>query len=139
MDSADVTRRATAEYMEKHRLQELFAHLTQLVVYHQPEDPRAFLTEEIRKIQANGGKPEGLFTEDDLSTMFDIIDATNQGTISVEQLRRSCVNLAQGNDGSAVDEDAIKAAADANGRVGREGFKRVLGAQLRSKHAWTPK
>lgn len=135
----DVQRRQTAEYVKTQKISELFAHLMQLVVYHKPENPREFLMAEVKKMR-DKKESTSLFTEDDFGTMFDLIDVTKQKSISVEQLRNACKNLAAaaGQDVgvSEVQEQAIQNAADANGRVGAEQFKQVLSMLLSSKMHW---
>lgn len=135
----DVQRRQTAEYVQHHHISELFAHLMQLVVYNRPENPRAFLEAEVRKMRDQKSSTN-LFTEDDFGTMFDLIDVTKQKTISVAQLRNACKNLAAaaGQDGgvSAEQEKAVQDAADENGRVGAEQFKKVLSMMLSTQNHW---
>ena len=135
----DVQRKLTQEYISKHQISELFAHLMQLVVYNKPENPREFLRAEVRKMR-DQKQSTSLFTEDDFGTMFDLIDVTKQKTISVEQLRNACKNLAAaaGQDGGISDaqEQAIRKAADPSGRVAAEQFKSVLALQLSTKNHW---
>lgn len=135
----DVQRRQTAEYMKKHQVSELFAHLMQLVVYNKPTNVRSFLRAEVLRMR-DEKQSTSLFTEDDFGTMFDLIDVTKQKTISVEQLRNACKNLAAaaGQDGglSEAQDQAIRKAADANGRVGADNFKQVLSMMLSTQNHW---
>ena len=83
---------------------------------------------------------QSLFTESDISTMFEMIDVTKQGTISLEQLQNTCKNLAaDGASFSEIDTDAIKRAADDRGRVNIDGFRSVVSAQLATKANWLAK
>lgn len=135
----DVQRRQTGEYMKKHQISELFAHLMQLVVYNKPTNVRAFLRSEVLRMR-DEKQSTSLFTEDDFGTMFDLIDVTKQKTISVEQLRNACKNLAAaaGQDGglSEAQDQAIRKAADGSGRVGAEQFKQVLSMMLSTQNHW---
>lgn len=135
----DVQRRQTAEYIKANQISELFAHLMQLVVYHKPENPREFLKAEVKKMR-DQKQSTSLFTEDDFGTMFDLIDVTKQKTISVAQLRNACKNLAAaaGQDGGISDaqDEAIRNAADEQGRVGAEQFKQVLSMMLSTQNHW---
>ena len=128
----DKQQAATAEYVKKHRVQELFSHLLQLVVYHRPENPRQFMSEELRKLK--GKKETHLFTEDELDMMFRLVDVTNQGSISLKQLRHAYANLSM--DGEQLAESALPKEVLESGRVNKEQFKAVLGAELQTKNHW---
>jgi hypothetical protein len=136
----DIQRKRTVDYVKKHQISELFAHLLQLVVYNSPENPREFLLSEIRKMRSQG-KSTSLFTEDDFGTMFDLIDVTKQKHVSVDQLRNACKNLAAaaGQDGGITEaqEKAIQAAANEKGQVGPDAFKSVLALLLSTKNHWS--
>ncbi|CBH15625.1 uncharacterized protein TEOVI_000636800 [Trypanosoma equiperdum] len=124
----------TRGYVKKHRLNELFAHFLQLLIYNKPADPRLFLQQEIRSL-LKGNPLTPLFTEQDFETMFDLIDVTKQRWVTVTQLRNTCRNLAtaEGEEGLGIppaQEEAIEKAADAEGRVTLEKFKEVLAMQL---------
>ncbi|CBZ25989.1 conserved hypothetical protein [Leishmania mexicana MHOM/GT/2001/U1103] len=135
----------THRYVQNHKLNELFGHLLQLVLYHRPDDPRAFLAEEVRKIREE--KVSSLFTERDLETMFEMIDVTAQRWITVAQLRNTCRNLAttssadnvstSGGGLTAEQEAAIAGAGDAAGRVSMDSFKEVLSSLLLTKNKWS--
>ncbi|AYU83496.1 hypothetical protein, conserved [Leishmania donovani] len=136
----------THRYIQEHKLNELFGHLLQLVLYHRPDDPRAFLAEEVRRIREEKVS-SSLFTERDLETMFETIDVTAQRWITVAQLRNTCRNLATassagtGSTGggglTAEQEAAIAGAGDAAGRVTMENFKGVLSSLLLTKNKWS--
>ncbi|CAJ1037824.1 hypothetical protein Q4I30_007913 [Leishmania utingensis] len=136
----------TQRYVQDHQLNELFGHLLQLVLYHRPDDPRAFLAEEVRKIREEK-LTSPLFTERDLETMFEMIDVTAQRWITVTQLRNTCRNLATASSTSTVStsgggltaeqEAAIAAAGDAAGHVTIENFKEVLSSLLLTKNIWS--
>lgn len=139
----------THQYLHDHKLNELFAHLLQLVLYHQPDDPRAFLADEVHRIRSERVS-SSLFTEKDLETMFEMIDVTSQKWITVQQLRNTCRNLSTGSaDGSrggnagaagALTEEqeaAITAACDAAGHVTMEKFKEVLASLLLTRNMWS--
>ncbi|KAG8340952.1 hypothetical protein ERJ75_000974400 [Trypanosoma vivax] len=124
----------TRAYVKRHRLNELFAHFLQLLIYHRPEDPRVFLRQEVRlMLETNSSTP--LFTEQDFETMFNLIDVTKQRWVTVSQLRNTCKNLAtaageEDHGISQAQEEAIERAADEEGRVTLEKFREVLAMQL---------
>lgn len=131
----------THQYALDHKLNELFTHLIQLLIYYQPEDPRAFLADEVKKIREEKIS-SSLFTERDLETMFELIDVTKQKWITVQQLRNTCRNIATstGDQGGSLldDQEAlISGAADESGHVSLEGFKEALSAQLLTKNMWS--
>ncbi|KAG5490016.1 hypothetical protein JKF63_00135 [Porcisia hertigi] len=136
----------THHYIEKHKLNELFGHLLQLVLYYRPDDPRAFLAEEVRKIRQEKVS-SSLFSERDLETMFEMIDVTSQRWITVAQLRNTCRNLATASSANSVttggseltleQETSIAAAGDAAGRVTMEKFKEIISALLFTKNMWS--
>jgi hypothetical protein len=116
-------RRVASEFTRKNHIQELLAHLLQLVVYHKPEDPRAFMIAEVKKLQQQ--KPTALFDDEDLSTMFEMVDVSRQRTISKQQLESACKNLDVQNpppvEGESVDP---------------EQFQRVMSTALRTPALW---
>ncbi|KAK7199854.1 hypothetical protein NESM_000033300 [Novymonas esmeraldas] len=145
-DAADPVQR-TRRYIHDHKLNDLFGHLLQLVLYHRPDDPRTFLAEEVRKIRQEKVS-SSLFTDRDLETMFEMIDVTAQRWITVAQLRNTCRNLAtasstssgggaSGSGLTAEQEAAIAAAGDATGRVTMSRFKEVLSSLLLTKNMWS--
>lgn len=129
----------TTEYAKKHHVSELFSHFLQLLMYHQPEDPRAFLVQEIQKMRDNSSSTS-LFTEKDLETMFHLIDLTKEKRITLQQLRSTCVNLASSSGTGTLSEEQeamITSAADEQGFVTWEKFKEVLSQELLTKNLWT--
>ncbi|CAD2214243.1 hypothetical protein AGDE_02432 [Angomonas deanei] len=133
----------TKDYIKKHKLNELFAHFLQLLLYNQPSDPRAFLCNEIRSIR-DKKESTSLFNEQDLETMFDLIDVTKQRWVTVAQLRNTCRNLSASVSGEAEDtasnqvlQEAINAAGDEQGHVSLENFKEVLAMMLLTKNMWS--
>lgn len=119
-------------YVEKKKIQELFSHLLQMVVYKKPDDPRAFMIEEIKKLQ--GAKPSKLFDQAELEMMFDLIDVTKQEKISLPQLRNAYANLSH--DGSKLEDDQIPAAVLSSGVVKLQDFKDIMGKHLETKPHW---
>ncbi|KEG13309.1 hypothetical protein DQ04_01081020 [Trypanosoma grayi] len=131
----------TRSYVKKHKLNELFAHFLQLLIYHKPENPREFLQKEVRLLLETKTSTS-LFKEQDLETMFNLIDVTKQRWVTVSQLRNTCKNLAtaagEGDLGlSPAQDEAIEHAADEQGHVSMEKFKEVLAMQLLATNLWT--
>ena len=155
MAEYDLQQQTARKYIEEHPVQELLSHLLQLVTYHRPDDPKEFMRDELKRIQANEGTPSELFTTTDLSTMFDMVDVTRQQKITKQQLRNACRNVAaptshrgptlspattedvqrNGGNTSTVDEKMKKIEGD---MVGAEQFTEILGSQLRTHNYWKP-
>lgn len=138
----------THQYIQNHKLNELFAHLLQLVLYCKPENPRAFLADEVHRIRSEKVS-SSLFTEKDLETMFEMIDVTSQKWITVQQLRNTCRNLSTGSCGAdqgganaansltEQQEAAVTSAGDAAGHVSLAKFKEVLASLLLTRNLWS--
>jgi hypothetical protein len=129
----DKQRAATSKYVAEHKVPELFAHLMQLVVHHRPENPRAFMAEEVAKLQT-GGEPTRLLTDDELSMMFELIDVTKQKTISLMQCRNAYANLSH--DGAKLDDSQLPPRVVESGRVTQDEFSAIMGSQLRTSNVW---
>ena len=136
---------ATGEYLQTHQLQSLFSHLLQLVVYHQPENPRAFLVDELKRLQER--KETLFFTDDELDMMFNLVDVTNQGFITLKQLRHAYANLSlssrshgrAANHNSSVgqlQDHQVPPEVLSTGQVSQQQFKQVLGALLQTNNIW---
>jgi hypothetical protein len=61
--------------------------LTAQLLYHKPEDPKAFLLEILQVIKETGSKH--LLTRGDVETMYHIFDVTKQGALSKQQAYRA--------------------------------------------------
>ncbi|NXU51245.1 EFC10 protein, partial [Turnix velox] len=84
------------EYLERHRLPELFQRLSELLLYYRPENPREFLLEVLEKVKA-GKEAEGeypfLMDETNLEAMFQLLDVVGQGRITAAQYREALKTL----------------------------------------------
>lgn len=124
----DKQRQTTTQFVSKNKIRELLNHLLSLALYHQPDDLRGFLAEELARLAAF--RQTTLFEEEDLNTMFDMIDITRRKTISGEQLRNACINL--GANAAEVSEKNIPSGE----RITKERFKEVVGKALRTQNYW---
>eukprot|EP00051_Salpingoeca_urceolata_P028436 m.486875 g.486875 ORF g.486875 m.486875 type:complete len:137 (+) comp24647_c0_seq1:261-671(+) len=92
---------AAHEYLEEHRLVELMQSLTAQLVFHRPENPRAFLIEHVEKLKSArdaGGAGEAgavptLFDAGNATALFKTMDPTGKGYISREQYRTAMKTL----------------------------------------------
>ena len=89
--------RAEAEkYLERHNVRGLFKHLSTKVLFAKPEDPKAFLVAELKKIlecQQEQAPVPSMFEEKDLVAMFGMFDVTGCGKISSAQMEKAMQNL----------------------------------------------
>ena len=79
------------EYLASTGCLDLFQELGTLLMYHKPDDPRAFLVEQLKNLQEKQ-KTEvlgsSIFTDDDVCTMFGMFDPTGKGKISRDQCKQ---------------------------------------------------
>ena len=136
----DQQRVASEAYLKAKQIPALLSHLLELIVYaahpksdgrtEPPADPRAFFLDAVKKLQAK--QPDCLFGDNELKTMFEMIDVTKQGFIAVAQLRNAYSNLG----GTDMPESALSADVRASGRVDLNTFKQVIGERLRTHPVW---
>ena len=86
---------ATLEYVEDHKLQQLMQQLLELVTFHQPRDPRQFITgtylilflciffvEQLQNLVSardTGTEPPTLLEANNFAAIFGLIDITGRG------------------------------------------------------------
>jgi hypothetical protein len=58
--------------------------LTAELLFHKPENPRAFIVRYLEQAKVAGTRP--LLTEDDLPAMFGMLDITRRGVVTQEQV-----------------------------------------------------
>lgn len=129
----DKQRNAAEAYLKAKQIPELLSYLLELLTYSKPENPRAFLVDAIKKMKDK--KPEYLFADDELTTMFEMIDVTKSKAITVQQLKNAYSNLGGG--GLELEESKLPAAVRSSGKVDVETFKQVIGERLRTKNVWS--
>merc|ERR1711988_824159 len=78
------------QYLTDKRVPQLLQRLSAAVLFHRPEDPRAFL---LKQLEALKSGQDMLFTDEDLQTMFGMFDIVRKGTISVEQYKQAMATL----------------------------------------------
>lgn len=61
--------------------------MTAQLLFHRPDDPKAFLVDFLAKVQAQGAKP--MLDEADVDTMFSMFDVTHQGRLTKQQAHRA--------------------------------------------------
>jgi len=114
-------------YLDTNGLPRLLEGLLARIVLEQPTDIRGFLVEALEDLKCRNGQPSmGLFTDEDLDTMFSMLDELKMGTIQVSKLletmrtlncypgkEQAAVETLVGTDCEAVDRAAFTAAVRA--------------------------
>merc|ERR1719158_579902 len=84
------------EYLEKHRVLELFNNLTSQLIYSRPDEPKAFLIDTLEKLQkskTSGLNYPCLFDESNIQSVFGMLDPTGRGYITVKQYQEAMATL----------------------------------------------
>uniref|UniRef100_A0A7S2HXS9 Uncharacterized protein n=1 Tax=Zooxanthella nutricula TaxID=1333877 RepID=A0A7S2HXS9_9DINO len=77
-------------YLEACGVPRLMESLLARVVLDKPQDLRQYLVQRLQEMQDGGGSPSmGCFTEEDLSTMFDMWDALKVGALPAPKVAES--------------------------------------------------
>ena len=98
---------ATA-YLAEHRLPQVLEELMGRMLFARPEDPEAFLAEQLRSAAGKSADSEAFFTDDDLRGMFTLFDPTGRGAIAPAQAVAGARSV-----GAVVsDEDAPSGSAE---------------------------
>ncbi|KAJ3357316.1 EF-hand calcium-binding domain-containing protein 10 [Allomyces javanicus] len=90
---------AAQGYLEAHQIAPVMHRLMALLVYHRPDDPRAFMAQRLRELHAlrvgNTGKAESthLFTRTDLERVYQLHDPAGHGTMTREQFVQAMASL----------------------------------------------
>uniref|UniRef100_A0A667Y004 Si:dkey-42p14.3 n=1 Tax=Myripristis murdjan TaxID=586833 RepID=A0A667Y004_9TELE len=79
-----------ADYLEKHKIIELFDNLTSMLFFHRPENPREFLIEKLEQLRSSKLRRvpgPSLFDSSNVDALFGILDPSNQGHITFAQYK----------------------------------------------------
>merc|ERR1711988_1109547 len=85
-DQSDVCR----TYLTEKRVPQLLQRLSAAVLFHRPDDPRAFL---LKQLEALKSGQDMLFTDEDLQTMFLMFDIVRKNSIAVDQYKQAMGTL----------------------------------------------
>merc|ERR1712146_265823 len=77
-------------YLSEKRVPQLLQRLSAAVLFHRPDNPRAFLLQQLEALKSG---QDMLFTDDDLQTMFGMFDIVRKGNITVDQYKQAMVTL----------------------------------------------
>ena len=87
----DLNQKVVKDYLHKKQIPQLMQHVLSLLTYHQPEDPRSFLIEELTKTKEKAYTD--LLQEPDLETMFEMVDINKTEFVTCRQLKNTMKNL----------------------------------------------
>eukprot|EP00930_Biecheleria_cincta_P103063 TRINITY_DN94980_c0_g1_i1.p1 TRINITY_DN94980_c0_g1~~TRINITY_DN94980_c0_g1_i1.p1 ORF type:complete len:150 (+),score=41.03 TRINITY_DN94980_c0_g1_i1:70-519(+) len=73
-------------YLEQHQITSLLQHVMSMAIIERPPDLREFLIKSLKELKAKGPQPMGLFTNEDLDTMFAMWDDQKVGTIPADKI-----------------------------------------------------
>ncbi|KAL3853651.1 hypothetical protein ACJMK2_017181 [Sinanodonta woodiana] len=88
--------RETREYLEKHRILELFNNVTSKLIYHRPEDPKLYMIdmlEKLEKSRTNKQEHPCLFDDSNIEAVFGMLDPTHTGMITLQQYTEALTTL----------------------------------------------
>lgn len=127
-NSSAVLRQAHA-YLEMHQIPQLFDSLLARAVLERPENLREFLVETLTEMRRSKGRPTmGVFSEEDLETMFNMWDELETGVIPVSKVADTlkALNCSPGNELQAVEN---KVGTNCEG-VDKETFMKIVKSEL---------
>lgn len=88
------SRSSVDDYIRNHRLEDLFSHVSAIMINEQPENPQTRILQELKRIHADKSsdsrppKYSGLMlNQDELNAIFNGLDQENVGSISGEEAR----------------------------------------------------
>merc|ERR1712179_385543 len=84
------------EYLEKHRVLDLFNNLTSQLIYARPENPKTYLIDTLEKLVKSRSSKLNypcLFDESNVQSVFGMLDPTGRGHITAQQFREAMITL----------------------------------------------
>ncbi|CAF1306521.1 unnamed protein product, partial [Didymodactylos carnosus] len=77
-----------ADYLRTHRIHDLFNNISASLVYNKPEDPKEFMIdflEKLKKAQSSGFAHPSLIQDNDINSIFRMLDPVGRGYVSYAQ------------------------------------------------------
>ena len=86
------------QYLRRHKIPKLLDNLTAALVFHRPEDPRAFTKEHIEMLQKAKSDPmqntPPVFVDDsNVQSVFSMLDLAGNGSVTLEQYLEAMKSL----------------------------------------------
>ena len=104
-------------YLESKGVLRLFQELGTALIYNKPEDPRAFIIEELKRLKEKEKVQQlgsSIFTETDVETMFGMFDPTGTGFITKDQCKQAFSSL------------CLQAPSEVNDSVSKDEFCKMV-------------
>ncbi|CAF0802386.1 unnamed protein product [Rotaria sordida] len=86
--NANPIEETATDYLQMHRIPELFHNLSASIVYNRPDDPKGFMVdylEQLKKARATGLPFPALVQDTDLTSAFRMLDPVGLGYITYSQ------------------------------------------------------
>ncbi|XP_071960824.1 EF-hand calcium-binding domain-containing protein 10-like [Antedon mediterranea] len=84
------------EYLEKHKILELFDNITASLVFQRPENPKEFMIQEIKQLkEARTTQMDYpcLFDDSNIMSVYGMLDPTKKGFITLTQYKEALTAL----------------------------------------------
>ncbi|XP_030839484.1 EF-hand calcium-binding domain-containing protein 10-like [Strongylocentrotus purpuratus] len=121
----------TNEYLDTHRIPELFHNITSQLVFHRPENPKTFMIDYISKLKEGRTTQMNypcLFDDTNIDSVFGMLDPTKKGHITLEQYREAMQTMGcQNFDEKPTGVDRGRVTADIFAREVKAGLKKASG------------
>eukprot|EP00933_Yihiella_yeosuensis_P080606 TRINITY_DN94059_c0_g1_i1.p1 TRINITY_DN94059_c0_g1~~TRINITY_DN94059_c0_g1_i1.p1 ORF type:complete len:173 (+),score=31.03 TRINITY_DN94059_c0_g1_i1:83-601(+) len=117
-------------YLEEHHLPRLMENLLARAALERPPDLRDFLIESLTELKKSKGQPSlGIFTSEDLETMFDMWDQLKTGKIPASKLAETLKAL---NCCPAKEEEAVERllGSASSGDIDKATFVKAVTSEL---------
>jgi hypothetical protein len=117
MEARKDPREVARAYLSKNKVDQLFHELGSALLFHRPNDVRAFLLCELKAIKDKRAAraQNSLFTEEDLGTIYDMYNTTHAGGLSPEQCHAALKVIGAG-------PEAAELVDRKSGQVARDSF-----------------
>jgi Ca2+-binding EF-hand superfamily protein len=79
------------KYMSDNKINELMEYLLNSILVERPDNPNSFLVSKLNELKTKSTSE--ILNRQDIETMYDLIDVTGKGSISLDQLIKCLENL----------------------------------------------
>mmetsp|Transcript_85968 Transcript_85968/g.161911 ORF Transcript_85968/g.161911 Transcript_85968/m.161911 type:complete len:222 (+) Transcript_85968:112-777(+) len=123
-------------YLERHQIPRLFESLLARAALERPKDLRGFLKNTLVDIKKSKGKPSmGVFSEEDLKTMFDMWDELKHGSIPPEKVVETLQALQCHSSRAAAEEAVMNKLEEGVDQVDKRTFMKIVRSELEAMFA----
>lgn len=123
MEASTHPRQEASAYLAEHKILTLFERLTSLLVFHKPANPRAFLIDQLEKIQRSSNLGEvnylTLFEPTDLEALFRLMDPADSGVVTSAQVAMALSDM------RALSDNVSKKLEEGPATYGLEAFQKL--------------